>query len=150
MLQLPETSRSAKRSTKRIANDPLGVISDSIQPLSRCPEPSLKAELDRLEADNNIGGMVALYDYFVSLTEAGTYIGNMPRAEPVDDFVSKDSARHCARAYAVADRLKRMKPREGFDRLTWAHTLMNAAFLMGGTLQDAAKLMRHFTETERL
>lgn len=147
-LDLPQLQHIAKNLTK--LSEPVGpgalkIISKSIQPMSRSPEPNLAAQLDSLEKDNDLYGMIALYDYFVLLAKTSTAFSNAPRAGTLDDFLTADNERFWAKAYAVADRLKKLKPTKT-QREYHARALIDAAFAMGGNLKDVAAVVQHLSE----
>lgn len=144
-LDMPELSHIAKNLTKLakpVGPGALDVITRTTQKLSKCPEPNLKAELDRLEAKSDICSMVALYDYFVAVAEADLLIGNQPRSQQIELFLIAESNRAWAKAYLVADRLKRLTPSHN-DRECYARTLINAAFAMGNNLPEVAKVAEY-------
>lgn len=146
---LPEIKQVAKNLTKLakpVGSGALKVVSKEHQPLKLCPEPSLKAALDRLQAENDITGMVVLFDYFIALGDASNLIINQPRAATAEPFIEHDSCRHFGRAYAVADRLKQLKPTNGFHRKERAQALVAAAFLMDASVKQAADLMQYLSE----
>lgn len=148
-LDMPELSHIAKNLTKLakpVGSGALKVVSKEHQPLKLCPEPSLKAALDRLQAENDITGMVVLFDYFIALGDASNLIINQPRAATAEPFIEHDSCRHFGRAYAVADRLKQLKPTNGFHRKERAQALVAAAFLMDASVKQAADLMQYLSE----
>lgn len=147
-LDVPELSHIAKNLARLSAPagpDALKVISKNIQPMSKHPEPRLVAELDRLESENDAEGLIALYDYFAALANANTAFANVPRASAVGDFLDADNSRLWSKAFAVADRLKKLKPGLRY-RAAHARTLIDAAFAMGGTLQEVAAIARHLSE----
>lgn len=146
MLQIAQTVRT-EVSLARLAAPAgaLKVINKNVQSMNRSPEPSLQAELDRLERENDVEGMIALYDYFVALTDANSAMSNMPRGSAVGDFLDAECNRFWSKAYAVADRLKRLKPTTG-QREYHARTLIDAALALGGTLKDVVAIAQHLNE----
>ncbi|HBF53330.1 MAG TPA: hypothetical protein DEA80_16355 [Afipia sp.] len=148
-LDIRELSHIAKNLTKLskpVGPSALNVVSKNHQPLSRAPEPSLKAQLDHMASEGDVEGMVALYDYFIALNDAATFSVNQPRSASIELFISADSGRHCARAYAVADRLKQVRSSNAHAQKERARVLVEAAFFMGGSLQQAADLLRALAE----
>ncbi len=145
-LDMPELSHIAKNLTKLakpVGPDALKVVSKNIQPLKLCPEPKLNSILDHLQAEGDVTGMVVLYDYYIALADTTNATLNEPRAGSVDHFVEHYSDRFYAKAYAVADRLKRLTPTSERDRNEQARTLIAAAFLMDASVGQVADLMQH-------
>lgn len=124
----------------------LKVINKKVQSLAKYPAPSLQKELDRLASANDVRGMIALYDYCVTLAEANTDAANRPRAGSIDDFLDAESIHLWAKAYAVADRLKSLTPSSD-NRDYLAQTLFNAALQMGNTLPAAIAVAQHINGT---
>lgn len=140
-------ARGLSKLTAQTGPNALKIISKSSQPLSRHPEPSLLAELDELERSNDVVGMVALYDYFVSIANANTAFANLPRSSSIGDFLDAENERTWARAYAVADRLKKLSPSKQ-ERERHARALMDAAFAMGASLSEVSAIALHLSERE--
>lgn len=148
MLQLPESNaRVAPRSPRnydRPKKPALSLIKASIQPIGE--DPNLHNELCYMAEQNNIAGMVALYDAYSSAARGFLLIQNQPcTPEMADDFLELERCQMWSKAYLVADFLKNLRP-DKFQAEAYARTLFDCAFQMGLNLAEAAAIVHEITE----
>lgn len=54
----------------------LALLDENIQPISA--EPDLRAELNRLASEQDVGGLIALFDMYIAAADAMLSIQNQP------------------------------------------------------------------------
>jgi hypothetical protein len=116
---------------------PLEMIDERVHPISS--DPDLKAELDRLTREQDVGGLIALFDMYVAAAEAIISIENQPRSGDTD-FMEAERSRLWSKAYAVATRLRTLRP-TSYDREGFVQTLFNCALHMGNNLEESIEVM---------
>jgi hypothetical protein len=138
MTQRPQNT-TRHRGGRKPKNSALGVISASIQPLSN--EPDLLDVLCYMKDENDVAGMLGLYDGFVAIAEVANGHLNLPRVigRGYGCFES-ESERAWAKAYLVADFLKEMRP-DRYNSERYAATLFKCTLAMGNNLCDAVAVV---------
>jgi len=116
---------------------PLEMIDETIQPISS--DPDLKAELDRLTKEQNVGGLISLFDMYVAAAEAILLVQNQPRSGDTD-FMEAECCHFWSKAYAVATRLRALRP-TSYERERFVQTLFNCALHMGHNLEESVQVM---------
>lgn len=146
MLQLPEKQPTQRKLVKH-APSPAGtrrgsaldVIRADIQPID--VEPNLLDTLCWMKDENDIKGMIVLYETFAGIAQKLNDIGNQPRASGrVEDFIDAECERAWAKAYLVADFLKDMRPTE-FEFEGYSEILFRAALQMGANFKEAVAVV---------
>lgn len=137
---VPVATRGTSRARK--PKSALSVISKSVQPIAS--DADVELELDRLQARSDVRGMIALYDAYVTAADAFLQIQNMPKAEGVSDFIEEERCHLWSKAYAVADRMKRLVP-EKYDKEAHARALFTCALEMGNGLEAAVAVVNELS-----
>jgi hypothetical protein len=115
----------------------LEMIDEKIQPVSS--EPDLTAELDRLTSEQDVGGLIALFDMYVAAAEATLSLQNQPRSGDTD-FMEAEWCRLWSKSYAVATRIRALRP-TSYERGRFVQTLFNCALHMGHNLEKSVEVM---------
>jgi hypothetical protein len=113
------------------------MIDGTIQPIST--DPDLKAEIDRLASEQDVGGLIALFDMYVAAANAVLSIENQPRSGDTD-FMEAEHCQLWSKAYAVATRLRALRP-TSYDREGFVWTLFNCALHMGHNLEKSVQVL---------
>jgi hypothetical protein len=123
-----------KRQTEKSALDVIDANTQSIG-----PQPSLRAEVDRLVKLKELSALASLYDAYVASAMAFQSILNQPRADGTLEFLEKERAHAWSKAFYVADRLKTLRPE--YDLEEFASTLFQCTLAMGHGLSHAVAVV---------
>ena len=116
----------------------LNLIDKKRQEVGR--DPNLTAELNRMASANDVGAAVALFDAYERAAEAISAIENQPRSAAALEFLEVEQSQLWAKAYAVADKLKTMRP-SNFERERFVEALFRCALMMGCEIEDATSVL---------
>lgn len=127
----------------------LDVIDASIQRPKK-PDPEFQRFIERMAAESDVQGLIALYDAFVAADAAYTAVYNMPRSQGrvldyLEDVLMVDA---WARAYAIAGQLKKLTPTP-YERERYCKTLFSCALAMGNSLEAAAAIVSEISKGAR-
>ena len=131
-----------KAKSKTAPREGLAFIDASYQRKSS-PALDLKRELRRLRHPEDVQSLTALYDAYMAASNAILGIENQPRAQGIEDLLGAEGGRLIAKAWTVAETLKGPRPpRDGYGRENFVRVLVDAAFEMGGNVDDAASVFK--------
>ena len=106
------------------------------------PAPDFKREL-RFMRNEGVETLTVLYDAYMAASNAILGIENQPRAQGIEDLLGAEGGRLIAKAWTVAETLKDLRPpRDGYGRENFVRVLVDAAFEMGGNVDDAASVFK--------
>lgn len=126
---------------RRAAKSPLAVIDASIQPIETDSGNDLLDVLCYMKDENDVRGMMDLYDFFAKISDTTMAVFNFPRTVGrAADFIETEDAQTWAKAYLVADFLKDMRP-DRYDVDRYSEILYSCTLQMGNNLADAVAVV---------
>ena len=106
------------------------------------PAPDFKREL-RFMRIEGVETLTVLYDAYMAAANAILGIQNQPRAEGLARILDAECSQLILKAWTVAEHLKTLRPtKSGYDRENFVRVLVDAAFEMGGNVDDAFSVFR--------
>jgi hypothetical protein len=136
----PQIVARPKRTRSR-AKSALSVIDASIQHIRPVSENDLLDELCHMKDENDVRGMMGLYEFFAGNAEATLAARNSPlitgRAYDIIEFESEQA---WAKAYLVAAFLKDARP-DRYDVESYSKILFSCALQMGNDFSEAVAVV---------
>jgi hypothetical protein len=107
------------------------------------PMSDLKRELRSMRRPEDVLTLGALYDAYQAAADVIVGIQNQPRAEGLARILDAECSQLILKAWTVAEHLKTLRPtKSGYDRENFVRVLVDAAFEMGGNVDDAASVFK--------
>lgn len=142
----PQILSQPKRVRASVNKSPLDVIDTSIQPIADDSGRDLLDALCCMKDENDIAGMIELYGAYAAAGEKFMDAGE--RLESRAGNLLDDEGNYAwAKAYLVADFLKQMRPSQWMAE-RYIHTLFDAAYRMGGSLEELGALVSEIASWE--
>ncbi len=134
------------RRARRAVKSALDVIDANIQPIETDSGSDLLDALCWMKDENDVIGMIELYEAYADSAERLAF--GADRAEGrASKVISDECCQAWAKAYLVADFMKQMRPSRWMAE-RYAHALFDAAYRMGGTLEEAAAVLAEIASWE--
>ncbi|MDB5621069.1 hypothetical protein [Tardiphaga sp.] len=139
----PQIVAQTKRSRSRIKSreSALSVISASIQPIETGTENDLLDTLCYMKDENDVHGMMGLYEFFAGSAGFSLAAEMSPRITGrAADQIRFENEQAWAKAYLVADFLKEIRPNR-FDVERYSEILFSVTLQMGHNFEDAVAVV---------
>ena len=129
------------KAVRRAAKSALAVISASIQPIEPDSGSDLLDVLCYMKDENDVSGMMSLYEYFAAAASVSLAHANSPRTrERASDVIEFENNQAWAKAYLVADFLKDVRP-TSYDVDRYTEILFSCTIQMGNNFADAVAVV---------
>jgi hypothetical protein len=105
-------------------------------------ETDLPLHLEHLKAENDVIGVIVLYEAMIAMSDAALLFLNQPRCEESDKthaYLESEWDRLVSKSYLIADTLRQMKPAAN-EVERWAGRLIDSGFRMGEYLSEIAEI----------
>jgi hypothetical protein len=125
----------------RATKSALAIIDASIQPIETDSGNDLLDALCYMKDENDVQGMMSLYEFFAALADLSLSAENAPLTTGRSSrWICYENEQAWAKAYLVADFLKDMRP-DMFSIERYSEILFSCTLQMGNNLADAVAVV---------